>query len=85
MHQLELNHCVASWKRKRSDTTWSNIWHAATHLAGEQDIPVTKSHTASRQIHRSNTPAPTVEDYWRINLFYPFIDQLIAELQDRLC
>ena len=87
MHQPELNHCVASWKKKKkqSDTTWSNIWHAATHLAGEQDIPVTKPRTASRQIHRSNTPALTVEDYWRINLFYPFIDQLMAELQDRLC
>lgn len=71
---------------KRSDTTsWSSIWDSATLLAREQDIPVTKPRTTGRQIHRSNTPAQSVEDYWRINLFYPFIDQLIAELQDRLC
>ena len=72
-------------EKKRSDTTWSNIWHSSTHLAGEQNIPVIKPRTAGRQIHRANTPAQIVEDYWRLNLFYPFIDQLIVELQDRLC
>ena len=72
-------------EKKRSDTTWSNIWQSATHLAGEQEVPVTKPRTAGHQIHRSNTPAQSVEDYWRLNLFYPFIDQLIVELQDRLC
>lgn len=41
--------------------------------------------TAGRQIHRSNTPAQTVEDYWHLNLFYPFTDQLTVELQNRLC
>ena len=56
-------------EKKRSDTTWSNIWHSATRLAGEHDISVTKPRTASRQIHRANTPAQTVEDYWRLSLF----------------
>ena len=72
-------------EKKQNDTTWPSIWQSVTDLAGEQDIPVTKQRTASRQIHRSNTPAQSVEDYWSLNLFYPFIDQLIIELQDRLC
>ena len=72
-------------EKKRKDTTWSTIWQSAIHLAGEHDILVCKPRTAGRQIHRSNTPSQSVEDYWRLNLFYPFIDQLITELQDRLC
>ena len=72
-------------EKKRNDTTWSDIWKLATRLADEQGIPVTKPRTTGRQIHRSNTPSQTVEDYWRLNLFYPFIEQLIIELQDRLC
>ena len=72
-------------EKKQNDTTWSSIWQLVTDLAGEQDIPFTKPRTASRQIHRSNTHAQSVEDYWRLNLFYPFINQLIIELQDILC
>ena len=72
-------------EKKRSDTTWTDIWQTATCLAREQGIPVTKPRTTGRQIHRPNTPAQTGEDYWRLNLFYPFVDQLIVELQDRLC
>ena len=73
-------------EKKQNDTTWSNIWQLATRLAAEQNIPVTKPRIAGRQIHRSNTPAQTVEEYWHLNLFYPFIEQLIVELQaDRLC
>ena len=65
--------------------TWSNVWQLTTCLAVEQHIPVTKPCIAGRQIHQSNTPAQKVEEYWRLNLFYPFIEQLIVELQDRLC
>ena len=72
-------------QKKRSDATWSNIWQSATSIAGEHDIAVNKPRTTTRQIHRCNTPALTVEDYWHLNLFCPFIDQLIVELQDRLC
>ena len=72
-------------QQKRNDSTWSDIWQSATHLTGEQDIPVVKPRTIGRQMHRSNTPAPTVEEYWHLNLFNPFIDQLIIELGERLC
>ena len=36
-------------------------------------------------MHRSNIPAVTVEKYWHLNLFNPFIDQLIVEPRERLC
>jgi len=72
-------------QQKPSDTTWSDIWQSATHLARGQDIPVVKPRTTGHQMHRSNIPASTVEEYWHLNLFNPFIDQLIVELRERLC
>ena len=72
-------------QNKRENATWSTIWQDAITLADQNRIAVTKPHTTVHQAHRSNTPALSVEEYWRLNLFIPFIDQLIVELQDQLC
>ena len=72
-------------QQKRNDATWSDIWQSATCLAQEQDIPVVKPRVTGHQMHRSNIPAVTVEEYRHLNLFNPFIDQLIAELRERDC
>ena len=72
-------------QKKREDATWSNVWKEATTLADSNNIAVTKPRTTTCQPNCSNTPASTVEEYWCLNLFIPFIDQLIVELQDRLC
>ena len=51
LHHPELKQYVVSWRKKRNDTTWSNIWQLATRLAAEQNIPVTKPRIAGCQIH----------------------------------
>lgn len=72
-------------EKRRCDKRWCNIWQLASSLAEEHGIPVTKPRTGNRQIHRANAPAETIEVYWCLNFFYPFIDQLVIELQDRIC
>ncbi|MCG7879674.1 MAG: hypothetical protein N0C90_25600, partial [Candidatus Thiodiazotropha endolucinida] len=39
---------------------------------------------AVRQRHCVNVPAQTPKEYWKRALFFPFLDHLIQELQDRL-
>jgi hypothetical protein len=39
--------------------------------------------TVGRQMYRSNAPAQTPEDYYRINLFIPILDHFITSLTDR--
>ena len=37
----------------------------------------------ARQQHRANAPATTPCEYWRINLFFPFIDHLMTQFDER--
>ncbi|PIK36824.1 putative 52 kDa repressor of the inhibitor of the protein kinase-like [Apostichopus japonicus] len=37
-----------------------------------------------RQTHRSNVPAADPKEYWKLSLFYPFLDHLLSELETRL-
>ena len=36
-----------------------------------------------RQVHRNNAPAPTPEDYYRINLTTEFLNHTLAQLDSR--
>ena len=51
------------------------FWEAGHHSA----------ETGTRQVqrNRANTPAETVEDYYRRNLTIPFVDHMINELEVR--
>ncbi len=37
-----------------------------------------------RQTTRANHPADTPKQYWKVSLYYPFIDHIIMELESRL-
>ena len=39
--------------------------------------------TASRQQHRANAPYDTAEEYYRRNLFIPFLDYITQEMSLR--
>ena len=58
---------------KRDDAVFfTTIWDTTETLA---DIRTRLKHRlAQRQTHRSNTPASTPFEYWRLNLFLPLID-----------
>ena len=54
-------------------------------LASSIDLTIVKPRTATIQIHRANTGRvnQTASDYYTINLYYPFIDHLIEQLETR--
>ncbi|WAR25783.1 hypothetical protein MAR_011487 [Mya arenaria] len=61
------------------------------NLAGgheDTDINVEPSHPRAynnrSQKHRQNSPADTISEYWRRNLYIPFVDHLSMDLSDRL-
>lgn len=76
---------VGIMKEKRnSDTFYCDIWNSAVKLAAKYNIDPMSPRAVGRQAHRSNIPAENPKEYWRLNVFLPFADNLISELQDRL-
>ncbi|MES9884352.1 MAG: DUF4371 domain-containing protein, partial [Sedimenticola sp.] len=70
---------------KRNDTDYfDELWASATNLATENGITIQRPRVAGRQTARNNVPADSDKEYWRLNLFLPFIDHLIVELEERL-
>jgi len=55
----------------------------ACRISEKLDITVQKPRISQVQCNRANTPAETVEDYYRRNLTIPFLDQPINELEAR--
>ena len=72
-------------QKRVSHEYYNEIWQKAEDLAGQHGIQVTRPRVAARQTNRNNIQADTVKEYWRLNLFIPFMDHLLTELNDRLC
>ena len=75
-------------KAQRNDNTFKQLYSRATHLLkenyGEHEEPETQRAPAGRrQVHRANAPATNVEDFYRVNYYFPFVDHVISHLQSR--
>ena len=64
---------------------WDKVWSRMQCLASAVGIMVDKPRTARLQCHRANAGAvdQSCSDYYRINVYYPFIDHVISELETR--
>ena len=69
----------------RNEDCWKKIWTRVDQIASTVGIAVIKPRTARSQQHRANagTTDQSNSDYYRINVFYPFIDHVIKELETR--
>ena len=70
----------------RKDDCWRKVWDIIETLANSINVPLSTPRTAKQQCHRANastTPNQSPEDYYRINVYYPFIDHVIQELNSR--
>ena len=70
----------------RKDDTWDKVWAKIEQIASAVGVTVCKPRTASLQCHRANSGATgcqTPSDYYRINVYYPFIDHVVEELDTR--
>ncbi|XP_068217819.1 52 kDa repressor of the inhibitor of the protein kinase-like [Palaemon carinicauda] len=69
--------------RDSLDTKFSQWFAESSKLTEAVGGSVARPHTAQRQIHRSNAPAQTTEEYFRINLAAPLVDHLLSEMDTR--
>jgi hypothetical protein len=57
------------------------MYQSALNLAKSFDISDSMPRRGGRQTARANHPAETPKQYWRISLYYPFLDNLITNLK----
>ena len=69
----------------RNEDCWKKVWNRMENLASAVEITLDKPRTARAQCHRANAGAAdqSCSDYYRINVYYPFIDHVIQELETR--
>ena len=69
----------------RTDSCWGQVWTRVNHLASATGITVVKPRTARVQCHRANAGASdqSCSDYYKVNVYYPFVDHVISELDTR--
>lgn len=59
-----------------NDDLWESIF--------EEAVDMRVRNFARRQCHRGNVPGDNPSEYWKRNLYLPFVDHLVNELNDRL-
>lgn len=72
----------------RSPDTWGKLWDRITSMAKAIDVTINKPRTTVLQRHRANATSENSQDqsaidYYRINVFYTFVDHVLLELDTR--
>lgn len=60
---------------------FERIYNSACTLHGEPEIEMPR--TAGRQTHRSNAPASSSIDHFRVNTYLPFLDAILQQIDER--
>jgi len=69
--------------RQKIEEKHAKWFQEACRISEKLDVTAQKPRTCQVQRNRANTPAETVEDYYRRNLTIPFVDHLINEPEVR--
>ena len=59
------------------------LYEEAVTLARRVSVQPSMPRIVQRQVHRNNAPAPTPEDYYRINLTTDFLNHALVQLDSR--
>ena len=67
------------YKRYTADDTWSKFWGRIQTIREAIEV-VTKRPTTGNRRHGANAgnDVQTSEDYYRINVYYPFISRVVV-------
>ena len=70
-------------KDARADDSWSKVWGRVQTIGESVGVVITKPRVTANQHHRANAgnADQTSEDYYRINVYYPFIDRVVEEIE----
>jgi len=69
----------------RTENCWRKLWKRIDQFSSSVGIIINKPRTARVQRHCANSGATSVicPDYYQINVYYPFMDHVISELETR--
>ncbi|XP_028395699.1 uncharacterized protein LOC114519730 [Dendronephthya gigantea] len=81
----EVNRAKECIRTARADDSWNKVWERIQTVGNAVEVEITKPRTARNQRHRANSgnANQTCEDYYRINVYYPFIDRVVEEIETR--
>ena len=63
--------------------SFRQIWDLALQLAQSVDVTITMPRVIGKQVHRSNVQCTTAEEYYRLNLYVPFLDHVVTQMTER--
>ncbi|XP_062595649.1 52 kDa repressor of the inhibitor of the protein kinase-like [Saccostrea cucullata] len=69
---------------RNDDMVWDALYASAVDFAATIDVEPSSPRCAHRQTLRANTPANSIDVYWKRSVFFPFYDHVLQELDDRL-
>lgn len=69
--------------RDTSDQSFKEIMNNVTMLASQVGVEISTPRTCGRQTMRINVDAKDPEEYYKISIFIPFLDNLIQQLHSR--
>ena len=72
---------VYTKERENIVDSFKLVYDHAVRMAEKIGITPSMPRIAKRQQHRSNTPATSACDYYRINTAVPFLDHLTSDLE----
>lgn len=74
-------------KDARTEEVWKKVWERIEKIAEVIDVEVKKPRVTGSQRHRANAghdgSDQTISDYYKINVYYAFIDHVVEELDTR--
>ncbi|XP_017465537.1 PREDICTED: 52 kDa repressor of the inhibitor of the protein kinase-like [Rhagoletis zephyria] len=74
---------VLADQRQEVEEKFKQIFTDATKLAEELNIEVKKPRTTGRQVRRENHDTSNCEDYFRVSMYIPLLENIIEDLKTR--
>ncbi|WAR26844.1 P52K-like protein, partial [Mya arenaria] len=68
---------------RNDDEVWNSLFQKAVDIAGDVGVIPAAPRRYGRQQNRPNAPGNTSE-FWKRNMYLPFVDHLLVELETRL-
>ena len=78
--------CQTIVSSQRNESKFSELWKKAEAIATEITTELTKPRTPRISAYRNNSTASDLmdaESYYRLNVYYPFVDHCVTEFQTR--
>ncbi|XP_053398293.1 zinc finger MYM-type protein 1-like [Mercenaria mercenaria] len=66
------------------EDVWDTLYDKAVMIAADVGVEPSMARNVGRQQNRANAPAQTISAFWKVNMYLPFLDHMLTELNDRL-